>query len=76
MRASIIVSAIPVRQNSPGRDLVRDRFDAVRDGATAVTLGANGIAVETVAAERGRRPWSVRGSKETAKTVSTAASDR
>ena len=38
-----------------------ERFDVAREGAASVTLGGNGIAIETVAAMRGKRPWSVRG---------------
>jgi hypothetical protein len=42
---------------------VLDRFDIARDGATALTFGVDGIGVETVAAERGKRPWSLRGQR-------------
>jgi competence protein ComEC len=59
-RAQIIVSAVPVRRTCRGPELVLDRFDVARDGASAVTFGANGLVVDTVAAERGKRPWSVR----------------
>ena len=57
-RARIVVSAIPVRRACRGPELVLDRFDAARDGAAAVTFGRDGVTVETVAAERGKRPWS------------------
>jgi competence protein ComEC len=59
-RARIVVSAVPVRRPCRGPELVLDRFDVARDGATALTFGVDGISVETVAAERGKRPWSVR----------------
>ena len=60
-RAKIVVSAVPIRRSCSGPELVLDRFDVARDGATALTFGADGISVETVAAQRGKRPWSVRG---------------
>ena len=60
MRARIVVSAIAVRANCKGPELVLDRFDIAKNGATAVTWGASGLTMETVAVERGRRPWSVR----------------
>jgi competence protein ComEC len=60
MRARIVVSAVVVRRSCKGPELVLDRFDIARNGATAVTWGTNGIAIETVAAMRGQRPWSVR----------------
>ena len=59
-RANIVIAAIPVRRTCRGPELVLDRFDAFRDGATALTLGAGGIVLDTVAAERGKRPWSVK----------------
>jgi competence protein ComEC len=59
-RARIVVSAVPIRRSCKGPDLVLDHFDAARNGAASVTLGANGVDIETVAAERGKRPWSVR----------------
>jgi competence protein ComEC len=62
-RARIVVSAVPVRRPCRGPELVLDRFDVARDGATALTFGVDGISVETVAAERGKRPWSVRGGR-------------
>ena len=58
-RADIIVSAVPIRRACKGPDLVLDRFDALKNGATSVTLGKE-LRVETVAAERGKRPWSRR----------------
>ena len=59
-RAQIVISAVPVRRACRGPELVLDRIEVARDGATAVTFGANGNWIETVADERGRRPWSVR----------------
>lgn len=62
-RANFVISAVPVRRSCEGRDLVLDRFDVGRSGATAVTLTANGTVIETVAAERGKRPWSARSGR-------------
>jgi len=56
-RANIVVSAVPIRRDCSGPELVLDRFDSLRNGAAAITLGKE-IRVETVAAERGKRPWS------------------
>jgi competence protein ComEC len=56
----VVISAVPVRRPCRGPELVLDRFDVAREGATAVTFGKMGAIVETVAAERGARPWSVR----------------
>jgi competence protein ComEC len=62
-RARILVSAVPVRRICKGPELVLDRFDIARDGATALTFGVDGIGVETVATERGKRPWSLRSQR-------------
>lgn len=62
-RARIVVSAVPIRRPCNGPELVLDRFDVARNGATALTFGVGGIGVETVAAERGKRPWSIRGAR-------------
>ena len=62
-RAKIVVSAVPIRRPCKGPELVLDRFDVARDGATSVTLSTNGLTVDTVAAERGKRPWSLRGNE-------------
>jgi len=59
-RAKIVISAVPVRVPCRGPELVFDRSDAGRDGATAITFRAGGNKIETVAAERGKRPWSLR----------------
>jgi competence protein ComEC len=70
-RAKIVVSAVPIRRSCNGPELVRDRFDVARDGATALTFGADGIGVETVAADRGKRPWSTRGRAPVKSTTPT-----
>ncbi|HWU25372.1 MAG TPA: ComEC/Rec2 family competence protein [Rhizomicrobium sp.] len=59
MHADILVSTTPVRQPCVGPRLVIDRFDVARNGAYAVWLGKT-LRMETVAEDRGRRPWSVK----------------
>jgi competence protein ComEC len=59
-RAAIVISAIPVRRGCDGPELVVDRFDVFRDGATALSFEEAGIRVETVNGARGSRPWSNR----------------
>jgi competence protein ComEC len=54
--ADLVVSPIPARHSCQG-PLVIDRIDAVRQGAHAVWLDADGIRIETVAGWRGSRPW-------------------
>jgi len=55
--ARIVVSAVPARRFCKGPKLVIDRIDIARAGGYAVWLGEP-LRVETVEAERGRRPWS------------------
>ena len=59
-RADVLIAAIPVRRDCEGPELVVDRFDVFRDGATALSFEDEGIRVETVNAARGSRPWSKR----------------
>jgi competence protein ComEC len=59
-RADVLIAAIPVRRDCEGPELVVDRFDVFRDGATALSFEGDGIRVETVNAARGSRPWSKR----------------
>ncbi|MGQ0677219.1 MAG: ComEC/Rec2 family competence protein, partial [Rhodospirillales bacterium] len=61
-RAEIVIAAVPVRRcDCRGAGLVIDRFDLWREGAHAIWLdGAGPARVETVAAERGERPWVAR----------------
>ena len=35
-----------------------DRFDIAKNGATALTFTENGVRMDTVASQRGMRPWS------------------
>jgi competence protein ComEC len=57
-RANVILSAVPVRRHCDGPELVIDRFAVLKSGAMSVTFTARGAEVETVAQERGKRPWS------------------
>ncbi len=59
-RANIVIAAVPVRRDCLAPELIMDRFTLLRNGATALTFTNDGIHVETVAGERGKRPWSVR----------------
>jgi competence protein ComEC len=63
-RADILISAIPVRVLCEGPELVVDRFDVFRDGATALSFGEDGIRIETANGARGARPWSSRGQRD------------
>jgi competence protein ComEC len=56
-RADVLISAIPVRRKCEGPQVVIDRFDVFRDGATALSFAEDGIHVETVNDARGARPW-------------------
>jgi len=62
-RAQVLISAIPIRRPCTAPEFVRDRFDVLHDGAMALTFTDKGIRIETVAGERGSRPWSKRPSK-------------
>jgi competence protein ComEC len=57
-RANIVVAAVPIRRPCERPELVLNRFDVAKNGATALTFARGGIKVETVASERGNRPWS------------------
>jgi competence protein ComEC len=57
-RAQVLIAAIPVRRGCDNPELVVDRFDVFRDGATALSFDEDGIRVETVNGTRGDRPWS------------------
>jgi competence protein ComEC len=60
MRARVVISAVAIRRGCKGPELVLDRLDIAKNGATAVTWGRGGVSIETVAAQRGQRPWSAR----------------
>jgi competence protein ComEC len=59
-RADVLIAAIPVRRGCDQPELIVDRFDVFRGGATALSFEDDGIRVETVNGTRGARPWSGR----------------
>jgi competence protein ComEC len=59
-RAHVLIAAMPIRRGCDKPEIVIDRFDVFRDGATALSFEKNGIRVETVNDARGNRPWSKR----------------
>ena len=56
-RASVVISAVPVRWNCPFAQLVIDRFDLWRLGGHAIRFTREGPLVTTVVEQQGRRPW-------------------
>lgn len=58
--ATVVVSLVPVRGACPVVPVVIDRFDLWREGTHAIWLDEAGVRVQSVAAARGSRPWSVR----------------
>jgi len=60
-KADILIAAVPVRRGCDGPELVLNRFDVLRGGAIALTLDKDEVKIETVAVERGNRPWTKRG---------------
>jgi len=58
--ADVLISAIPIRRKCQMPEFKRDRFDALHEGAMSLRFTETGIDVETVAGERGIRPWSKR----------------
>jgi len=54
--ATIIVSPLPLRGRCPAT-IVVDRFSVIDDGATFITIGADGATEITDRAVRGERPW-------------------
>jgi competence protein ComEC len=59
VRADIVVSAVPIRQDCPRAKVTVDRIEVARGGAIALWFD-NGVVVrrESVAEVRGKRPWS------------------
>lgn len=58
VKASIVISVVPVRAPCPSAQIVIDRFDLWRQGGHALWLEPDGIVrVENVATRRGARPW-------------------
>lgn len=56
--AAMVVALVPVPDPCPAPLGVIDRFDYWRAGGHAVTFTGAGVLIETVAGERGLRPWS------------------
>ncbi len=57
-RAELLISLEPLRRRScPKPAAVVDRFDLWREGAHAIWLQSGRLRIETVAGERGQRPW-------------------
>ncbi len=79
--ASVIVSRVPVRLRCPSAQLVIDRTALSREGGHALWLSPRHVAVESVRAWRGERPWTERGeaasrdaaSSPTRKSVTSAS---
>lgn len=59
-RADLLISAVPVRRACKEPDLVLDRFDIAKNGATTLTFLPDGMKIETVAEQQGKRPWASR----------------
>ena len=57
-RAQIVISSLPLHGNCRGPELVLDGSDVIRSGAMAIKFVPAGFAINTVAAQRGNRPWS------------------
>jgi competence protein ComEC len=55
--ADLVVSLEPVRKRCRAATPVIDRFDLWRQGAHAIWLAPDGVAIETVDGWRGNRPW-------------------
>ncbi len=73
--ASVIVSAVPVRQNCPSAYAIIDRFDLWREGAHAIWLNGRAPRVKTVAGIRGTRLWSPARVSSRQSATSNAAAD-
>jgi len=56
--ADIVIAQIPINRPCPSARVKIDRFDLWRSGAHALYFDGQSIRVETVAENRGNRPWS------------------
>jgi len=61
-KANVLIAAIAVRRRCASPELVLNRFDIARSGAISLSFNGDQIRIETVAADRGNRPWSKHGS--------------
>lgn len=59
-RADIILTLVPLRRPCPDPALVRDTYDAERDGAITIYREGAGFRLDRDSDHRGRRPWVVR----------------
>jgi competence protein ComEC len=59
-RASVLISAIPLRQPCANPKRVIDRFDVLDEGAMALWFQGDGVRLVSVAQMRGQRPWTMR----------------
>jgi competence protein ComEC len=57
MRARIVISSLPLHGKCAGPELLVDRSDVARNGAMAVSFRSGHTVIETVASDRGNRPW-------------------
>ncbi|HET7334897.1 MAG TPA: ComEC/Rec2 family competence protein [Rhizomicrobium sp.] len=57
--AQIVIASFPTRHRCKGPQLVIDRFDVARNGATALWLGSGTPTIKTARDVRGERPWSM-----------------
>jgi len=55
--ADLVIADFPVRRPCRARTRVIDRIDVWRSGVHAAWLDADGVWIESVDRERGRRPW-------------------
>ncbi|HZS83732.1 MAG TPA: ComEC/Rec2 family competence protein [Stellaceae bacterium] len=58
--ADLVILREPSRRRCPAPTAIVDRFDLWRHGAHAIWLAPGGVAIETVEAWRGIRPWAPR----------------
>ena len=56
-RARIVISTLPLHGRCAGPELLVDRSDTDRNGALAISFRSGRTIVETVASDRGKRPW-------------------
>jgi competence protein ComEC len=57
MRARIVISTLPLHGSCHGPELLVDGSDILRSGAIAISFRSGHNIVESVAADRGDRPW-------------------
>lgn len=55
--ATVVISAVPVRNACPSAHTLIDRFDLWRKGGHALWLDPSGVRIESVSEWRGVRPW-------------------